>query len=103
MREAVNWFSQEMNKSLEKHSHRDTLDGDGWLVSDLRFLLQRLHEETEELCEALGAIYSPKGHLNEVAQNENITSANAIGEAIDVGNMAMMIADFLRQNHKSFK
>jgi len=98
LREAVRWFAEEMNTTLNQHRDRDHQDEDGWIREPLRFLLQRLHEEIAELDEELGATFSSRGHLCQVHSNSILKAPKIIGEAIDVANLAMMIADVARKN-----
>lgn len=75
IRESVWWFAQQMELKLLDNEHKGH-----WSRDSLLGLLQRLHEE---LCELLAAI-----------RRENLE--NVIGEAADVANFAMIIADNAR-------
>lgn len=70
MRPAVHWFANEMERQLQENDHKS-----GWDTLSLKWLLNRLRQETQELERA-------------IAKGTGITD-----EAADVANFAMMIAD----------
>ena len=61
----------------------------GWQEETSEFLLNKLGEEVEELTEAIQADNLSRFDLRDV-----------IDEAADVGNMAMMLADWFEQRVK---
>ncbi|WP_407310556.1 hypothetical protein [Desulfosporosinus sp. SB140] len=76
-REEVKWFAGEMKKTLQENDHKG-----GWDNCSLWYLIGRLREETIELEEVLHRTRFDKTKLTE-----------AIKEATDVANFAMMIAN----------
>ena len=71
-------FSRQMEKALRKNDHKP-----GWKNSRPEDLLKRLREEVTELEQALACPRCRKD------------KAIIAGEAADVGNLAMMVADSL--------
>lgn len=92
-RDAVAWFSGEMEKRLRRHDRGRGIEG--WLGSYLTDLSKRLDEEVGELEAVLDAPQMYPG-----SRVDNFTNAQLqeiIEEAADVGNFAMMIADCARR------
>lgn len=69
----VKWFSEQMELKLRENDHKG-----GWDNCTFQFLFQKLDEEVRELTTC-------------------ISEEEAIKEAADVGNIAMMIADRARK------
>ncbi len=83
-REPVSWFATQMELELRKHD--DQRGAVGWRDERIRYLLDRMLEEVDEL----------------VALRPYLATAQAdevVSEAADVANLAMMIADNIRGNH----
>jgi hypothetical protein len=76
VREPVRWFATQMERKLRKHDDRD-----GWGTFRLDQLFERLCEEVDELR----------------LEVERRAGLGIIGEAADVANFAMMIADRVRE------
>ena len=76
MRKTVEWFAKEMDKELNRNSHKG-----GWKGCGVERLYSGFLEETLELYEQIFKYHSKQG---------------IIEEAIDVANFAMMIADEAR-------
>ena len=70
LRPEVLWFAGEMEHKLQRHDDRP-----GWQDEPLSYLVRRLLEEVDELSDAI------------------LLDEGVVGEAADVGNLAMMIAD----------
>ena len=75
-REELQWFSQKMERELRENDHKG-----GWQGCSDWFLFQRLLEEAGELAAVLSGA----------------REGNAISEAADIANFAMMIADNIRR------
>ena len=75
---AVELFAADMRRKLRKNSHKKS-----WKDPDVSvwYLFDRLEEEVKELKEAL---------------RKGLPETEIIDECADVGNMAMMIADKVR-------
>ncbi len=73
-------FAELMERKLRANDWKG-----GWINDDPAMLLQRLREEVDELDRAL--MYS------EINPREVDVNVNAIDEAVDVANFALMIAD----------
>jgi NTP pyrophosphatase (non-canonical NTP hydrolase) len=82
VRESVAWFAEQMERKLRLHDDRP-----GWMGNLPNALLDRVREEVDELDNALdyGARAEDQSHPQ-----------NIIDECADVANMAMMIADNMR-------
>ena len=79
-RPAVMWFARRMEDVLRRNDYKGT-----WAESTVEALLWKLHEEVAEL------------HL---AVLRGADTGTVVKEAVDVGNMAMMIADVAYQDMK---
>lgn len=98
-REPVEWFAERMERRLRANDHKG-----GWEDCSIEYLLSRLCEETAELvgtitlghADAREAFAIAKHHLMQAAQELDLTKRTSIGEAADVANFAMMIADKAR-------
>jgi biopolymer transport protein ExbB/TolQ len=75
---SVELFASDMRRKLRKNSHKKS-----WQDPEVSvwYLFDRLEEEVEELHKALG---------------KGLPATETIDECADVGNMAMMIADKVR-------
>jgi hypothetical protein len=78
-RPVVRWFAECMEATLRRNDHKG-----GWQDDTPERLSERIGQEWAELEERLGKRQSPQNHLA------------IIGEAADVANMAMMVADWSR-------
>jgi NTP pyrophosphatase (non-canonical NTP hydrolase) len=74
LRPQVAEFAQEMERKLRENDYKG-----GWDVCSMTYLVRRLSEEVAELKDAL---------INPAQEFPDI-----IGEAADVANFAMMVAD----------
>ena len=83
VRESVAWFAEQMERKLRLHDDRP-----GWMGNLPNALLDRVREEVAELDNAIdyGARAEDQSHPR-----------NIIDECADVANMAMMIADNMRE------
>jgi len=81
LRPAVQWFAEQMEAALRRNDHKT-----GWAGCDQDYLLDGLDQEVKELDRACER-FDPKT-AKRIATNDEI-----IGEAADVANFAMMIAD----------
>lgn len=81
LRPAVKWFAEQMELTLRANDHKGP---DGWVFYEYTGeFIDRLREETAELENAIGL-------------GKDVPAV--IGEAADVANFAMMIADvYLRR------
>lgn len=79
MRSQVVDYAWEMERKLARHDHKR-----GWRDFPIKALLRKLKVEVDELEIAL----------------EYETTEGAMGEAVDVGNFAMMVWDRLRSEEK---
>ena len=86
-RMVVVWFAQEMEKALRAHDK--TRGFAGWTNDHPVDLLNHLLEEVKELKETI----SPSEDFKEAVPDP----VQTIDEAVDVANMAMMIADIARR------
>lgn len=85
VRKEVLRFAEQMEKKLKKNDRKG-----GWLDEDYEYLMTCLEEEVEELRTLLdkgGFYYLTKRQRNRI-----------IGEAADVANFAMMIADNIKDD-----
>lgn len=73
-RQEVQWFARHMERRLAANDHKG-----GWQDEDVAWLMSRLHEEADELLEALRAGF--------------VDLPTVVHEAADVANFALMIAD----------
>lgn len=78
MRKQVEWFAEQMEKTLQRNDRKG-----GWDECDYEYLIQRLEEEVEELRELEG--------------NPDVKGNDIIRECTDIANFAMMIADQVRR------
>ncbi len=78
VRPEVQWFSNEMERKLLENDHKSH-----WSGFTNRQLLNRLKQETAELEHAIGC------------------GKDVVGEAADVANFAMMIADIFSEQNGS--
>lgn len=92
-RDAVAWFSGEMEKRLARHDR--TRGVEGWIGNYLTDLSERAKQEARELDEILDAPQKYPG--SRVDNFTNSQLQEIIEEAADVGNFAMMIADCARR------
>lgn len=83
---AVQKFAGEMTAKLRKTQHKGNREG--WLSMSEEFLFIRIVEELGELAEA----FREKGYL------PGDRAELVAGEAVDVANFAMMLADKVREN-----
>lgn len=84
---SVRAFAHWMEAKLDENIHKG--DRNGWLKDDPHSLLRRLREEVDELEDAMN-FWSSHGADGQIpAAVDRITR-----EASDVGNFAMMIADW---------
>jgi hypothetical protein len=74
LREPVQWFAEQMEHTLRRNDHKG-----GWQDMSFDDLLERLHEEVEE--------------LSNLPLEHDVTVHRIIRECTDVANFAMMIAD----------
>ena len=79
--DTVKWASEQMIKVLAKNRKKG-----GWRHCTFEYLRTRLFEEYMELLDAV-----------EKYQRDKRTKPKAIKEAVDVMNIAMMIADIINQ------
>lgn len=86
LRPKVAAFAQLMEAKLRTHDDRD-----GWGSEDPEWLLARLEEELEELRGPLKA----RALVPYIKEATAILDREAVGEAVDVSNFGMMIADVL--------
>lgn len=83
LRPVVLWFAQQMELKLRENDHKG-----GWHEDDPWSLSHRVLEEADELSEAV--------------EPESVAGRSArISEAVDVANMALMVADHFRENGPS--
>lgn len=96
VRASVAWFSTQMEAKLAKNDHKG-----GWASCDVRWLLQRLKEETKELEHVLDMRDLEKGYRSAGEGLVLIDTDNeaVVSEAVDIANFAMMIADLYGQKH----
>lgn len=80
MRPEIMWFGEQMEKKLQVHDGKG-----GWDTCELYWLLKRLQDEVAELKTEIDLLNC--GMIN---------YQEAINEAADVANFAMMIADNVR-------
>jgi len=79
LRDSVKWFASQMERKLKNHDDRP-----GWEDQSIRWLYERLDEETGELLR----------EINRLLENWSKTNIQrVVSEAADVANFAMMIAD----------
>ena len=91
---SVRAFANRMEAKLDENIHKG--DRDGWLKDVPHDLLRRLREEVDELEEAM-KFWGSHGADGQIpAAVDRITR-----EAADVGNFAMMIADWYGGLHVS--
>lgn len=76
LRPVIKWFAEQMEATLKKNDHKT-----GWVNDDWDELYDRLIEEAKELYAVCGKFTKDKSAI--------------VGEATDVANFAMMIADRL--------
>lgn len=96
VRESVMWFSKEMEAKLAKNDHKG-----GWAACDVRWLLNRLNEELEELENIISTRDLESGYRS-VGEGLSIIDTDneaIIKEAADVANFAMMVADRFGQQY----
>lgn len=96
VRESVMWFSKEMEAKLAINDHKG-----GWAACDVRWLLNRLNEELEELENIISTRELESGYRSAGEGLSIIDTDNEaiIKEAADVANFAMMIADRFGQQY----
>lgn len=80
VRPVVRWFAERMELKLREHDEKR--GPRGWKDASLRSLLARTHEELDELRNEL------------IAESSTVT--RVVNEAVDVANLAMMVADKAR-------
>jgi len=85
-RESVVWFSERMEERLLANDHKG-----GWGTCSAFFLLGRLIEEVKELEEVLQSFMGPP--MGSSGEDMRLLCNKVLGEAADVANFAMMIAD----------
>lgn len=83
-RDAVRWFSHEMEKKLLANDHKGK---EGWLSNRCTFNTLKIKLE-EEYLEVKRILYT---------HHTKWGSRNIIGECADIANIAMMIADRFRK------
>lgn len=94
-RKEVSLFAMEMERKLQENDHKG-----GWANCDPKYLIERLKEEVDELSRAMFPKCSCRGCAD--CNHMNIPSVNkVVGEAADIANFAMMIADIFRVHAKS--
>jgi ABC-type oligopeptide transport system ATPase subunit len=81
-RPVVQWFAQKMERRLRENDHKS-----GWEDESVWALMDLLRSEVDELTESLPLT------KEEVEDDDGWVSDCIIGEAVDVANFAMMIAD----------
>ena len=79
LRPEVQWFAEQMELKLRANDHKG-----GWANEDLLWLWSRIREEWEELHTAIFC-------------QDPIPQDLIVGEAADVANFAMMVADNARR------
>lgn len=82
----VRRFARVMEAKLEANRHKG--DRPGWMKEGLGALLERLEEEVDELRDVLALLPANGFQLASPELKEEI-----LGEAADVANFAMMVAD----------
>lgn len=88
MRKEVQWFAEQMEKTLCANDHKG-----GWGKASFRYLYSRLAlDESPELLEAIKNLVF-ENHTNASQKRIEELKNNVIKEATDVANFAMMIAD----------
>ena len=75
LRPEVQWFAEQMERKLRENDWKG-----GWQVDSYQSLCQRLKEEGSELEQLIPSVLKD-------------SPSHVIGEAADVANFAMMIAD----------
>lgn len=103
MRSEVCKYAEAMEQELKNNEHKGT-----WKECEVKFLIDKLDEETRELVDAAKATAQLMATIKIVAKHDKaLTPENidflvkvadnlrkwTLSEAADVGNIAMMIAD----------
>lgn len=76
IQKSVQWFAEQMENKLNKNSHKGS-----WDNCELQYLSMRLTQERQELRRAIA-----RGNSDEI-----------IAECADIGNFAMMIAEYFKK------
>lgn len=98
VRDCVEAFSRLMEQKLAEMDGRKG----GWDECDLQWLLAKLMEEVGELAEIIVKMHWSTGkrfHQSD-SRTENFLVLEGIREAVDVGNVAMMLADTLAHQYR---
>jgi len=86
LRVEVRLFAEAMERQLKENDHKG-----GWDEESITWLLSRVREETDELA---GVLYKLR-KTNPGSAQRAALAKDALHEAADVGNFAMMIADVI--------
>ena len=90
-RKEVKEFAKLMEEKLQKNDHKEH-----WSKSNYAYLIQRLHQEVEELDEALQGFIIGQTMPRDLSGSNSIKQyGEVVDECIDVANFAMMISDNL--------
>ena len=84
LRPSVRWFAEQMELKLRANDHKG-----GWADERMRYLMKRLYGEAWELSLVL--------ERSQADTNDECLDPNIVGEAADVANFAMMVADNTRR------
>lgn len=110
-RASVRWFAEQMELKLRENDHKG-----GWHECSRHSLMARVLEESAELIEATNPAKHNRSDFYCAARNArfaaNMVAAggfftetkdlgSAVAEAVDVANMAMMVADHFREDGPS--
>ena len=86
----VDAFADEMERKLAENRHKG--DREGWARMDIRWLLEQLRKEVDELDAALPVRLGVRG-ADDPSYGYGLSPLAIRSECADVANFAMMIAD----------
>jgi NTP pyrophosphatase (non-canonical NTP hydrolase) len=96
-RKEIKSFSENMERKLKENDYKER-----WSKSNYSYLIQRLHEEVDELDEALSSFVIGQAMPRDLSGSYSIEQyGEVVEECADVANFAMMIADNLKNKREN--
>jgi NTP pyrophosphatase (non-canonical NTP hydrolase) len=97
LRKEIKSFSENMERKLKENDYKEH-----WSKSNYSYLIQRLHEEVDELDEALSSFVIGQAMPRDLSGSYSIEQyGEVVEECADVANFAMMIADNLKNKREN--